>query len=191
MLKINFEKATNWYEGIEFDGSHKVTSANHNKELGIASIRLSAPRGNSATVLASVIIYMTNDMEIFGTVYAKKDGSGLNFGTEQREYKKADETKGFADINVKVPMSIQAQVLRYASTKVQEVAQAPAQAPVQQYAPAPVAPQYAPAPVQQYAPAPAQTQAPVNPSADLVSKLQAGVQLTTEEIQSMLAQGTI
>lgn len=126
MLKINFDKTGNWYEGLDFEGSHLVTSEKHNADLGISSIRLTPANGDSARVLANVRVYFSNGLEMFGTLYPSADGNGLNFGVDRRDWiDKATGEKRYQDINVRVPMSIQAQIMRYATTKATEVANQP------------------------------------------------------------------
>lgn len=126
MLKINFDKSGNWYEGMDFEGSHLVTSDKHNADLGISSIRLKKPNGDSERVVASVRVYFMNGLEMFGTLYPSNSGEGFNFGVDRRDWiDGATGEKKFQDINVRVPMAIQAQIMRYATTKSTSVASAP------------------------------------------------------------------
>lgn len=193
MLKLNEEKLGKWYDGVDFENSHLVTSKNHNTDLGISGIILRKPNstGSNGRVFASAIINFTNGLSVNGSVYVDKSLTGLTFGVTQTE-PNADKQR--FDINVKVPMSIQAQVLRYATTKAVEVANAPVQAPTQQ---APVQQ----APTQTYAPQaqhPAYQQAPVAqapvqsaPAQNSFVNPATGLPMTVEEITAMMAQGRI
>lgn len=134
MLRLDFSKELNWYNGVEFEDSHLVTSENYNKALGITGIILSPPatHGSNGRVLAGVTIMFENKLTLNGTVYANKKGTGLTFGVEQTKYDRADGSVGYADINVNVPTAIQAQVLRWATTKAKDVP-VTKKAPVQEY----------------------------------------------------------
>lgn len=182
MLKLNEEKLGKWYNGVDFENSHLITDKNHNTDLGISGIILRKPNstGSNGRVFASVIINFVNGLTVNGSLYVDKTGKGLTFGVEQR--KTDGPNPEYYDINVRVPMSIQAQVLRYATTKAVEVANVPAQqqAPAQQ--------QYQ-APVQQQAPA--QTYAPQAPAANAYINPATGQALTVEEMEFMMAQGNI
>ena len=126
MVQLNFEKDVVWYMGVEFEDSHLVTDKNYNKDLGISSIIMEAPKGNDASVLASVTIRFTNNLEVEGTVYAARNGADLHFGTKQQKLKRLDGVEYWRHVDVKVPMAISAQVLRYAETKRKEEAMIPA-----------------------------------------------------------------
>lgn len=181
MLKLNEEKLGKWYDGVDFENSHLVTSKNHNTDLGISGIILRKPNstGSNGRVFASAIINFTNGLSVNGSVYVDKSLKGLTFGVTQTE-KNADGDR--FDINVRVPMSIQAQVLRYATTKAVEVANAPVQqAPVQQ------------APAQNYAPQaqhPAQAPIQTAPAQNFINPA-TGLPMTVEEITAMMNQGRI
>lgn len=145
MLKLNTERSGKWYAGVDFENSHVVTDKNHNTDLGIEGIILKAPTttGKNGRVFASVVIRFINGMSVFGSLYVDKALDGLTFGVDTRQ-----TDNGPVDINVKVPMAIQAQVIRYALTKAITVAggpvvETPAQsAPAQQQYQAPAQPQY-------------------------------------------------
>ena len=146
MLQVNFAKEGNWYEGLEFSDSHLVTSANHNKDLGIAGIILSKPNGGEHAiekmVRASVTVLFENGLTMYGTLYENTKG-GFNFGVATRKYMNAAGEEQSVNHNLgNIPMAIQAQVMRYATTRTQVVASAPVvetPAPVATPAPAPVA----------------------------------------------------
>lgn len=162
MLKLNQERSGKWYQGVEFEDSHLITNENHNKDLGISGIIIKAPNttGKNGRVFGSVTIRFTNGLAVFGSLYVDKAGNGLTFGVDQRT---ADNGERF-DINVRVPMAIQAQVLRFAMTKAESVASVPAPAKpsyqeyAQQQAPVQQAPTPQVAPVQEQ---PSVAQAPV------------------------------
>ncbi len=144
MLKLNTERSGKWYAGVDFENSHLVTDKNHNTDLGIEGIILKAPTttGKNGRVFASVVIRFINGMSVFGSLYVDKALDGLTFGVDTRQ-----TDNGPVDINVKVPMAIQAQVIRYALTKAITVAGGPVvETPAQS----------APAQQQYQAPAPAQ-----------------------------------
>lgn len=130
MLKLNKEIAGKWYDGVDFEDSHLVTADNHNKELGIAGIILKNPNstGKNGRVFGSATIRFVNGLTVFGSLYIDRAGDGLTFSVDQR---KGDNDE-YYDINVRVPMSIQAQVIRYAMTKAEEVAHVPAAPAVQE-----------------------------------------------------------
>lgn len=187
MLKLNAEKLGKWYDGVDFENSHLVTTANHNADLGISGIILRKPNsaGSNGRVFSAVTINLTNGLAIFGSLYVDKALNGLTFGVTQTEPNAQNERY---DINVRVPMSIQAQVLRFAMTKAVEVAtqapakpayKAPTQAPAQQYYQAPVQQQSAPVQEQH----PAHNQAPVNPMN--------GQALTVEQMEYMVTNGQL
>lgn len=144
VMDFNTSRGTDWYKGTSFTNGDLVTDGGSNRALGIKDIRFSKPRGNHNRVVATVTIELVNDVRMYGTVYWSKDFSNLTFGVEQRKYENPDKTIGYADINVRIPRAIQAQVLRHAETRMVE---APV-AEVQQYQ-APVQEAPAPAPVQE------------------------------------------
>lgn len=108
-------KGSDWYKKDGFAGSHLVTDRPSNAELGIENIRLTPPKGAHARVKANVSIRFDNGLAVFGTVFGAKNGTDLTFGVDQRKYEDNGRT-GYADINVSVPMTIQAQVLRFADS---------------------------------------------------------------------------
>lgn len=188
MLKLNEEKLGKWYDGVDFENSHLVTNKNHNTDLGISGIILRKPNstGSNGRVFASAIINFTNGLSVNGSVYVDKSLTGLTFGVTQTE-KNADGER--YDINVRVPMSIQAQVLRYATTKAVEVANAPVQAPAQQAPAQNYAPQAQQQPAYQQAPA-AQSPVQAAPTQNFINP-STGLPMTVEEITAMMNQGRI
>ena len=127
MIQLNFDKQDVWYMGLEFEDIHLVTDKNYNKELGISSIILEKPKTDEPVVLAGVTIRFTNRMEVEGTIYAQKNGKDMHFSTRQQKLTNREGKPYYIPVDVKVPMAISAQVLRYAETKrKEEVALIPA-----------------------------------------------------------------
>lgn len=156
MLKFNFKTiaGSDWYKGNEtFGASH---------ELGIRVVEFYPPNsaGSNGRVLANAVIRFMNGMSVYGTIYGARNGSDITFGVEQRQYEQDGATK-YADINVRIPLTIQKHVLQYASTRVEQVS-APVQNNVQQ---------------------PVQAQATVNAGANNPFG-----QLTPEQFQAMVEQ---
>lgn len=185
MLQVNFTKEGNWYEGLEFSDSHLVTSANHNKDLGIAGIILSKPNGGEHAiekmVRASVTVLFENGLTMYGTLYENTKG-GFNFGVATRKYKDASGVEQSVNQNLgNIPMAIQAQIMRYAATRTQVVASAPVVE-----TPAPVA---TPEPVA--TPAPVTTPAPVATvavgQAETLKALLSKPGLTADQINAIIS----
>lgn len=134
MLNFNFKtiNGADWYTQDETFGA--------NQELGIRVVEFYPPNSNGSNgrVLANAVIRFLNGMSVYGTIYASRNGQNITFGVDQRKYEEAGQTK-YADINVRLPLTIQKHVLNYASTKVsvptQQPVQQPTQQPVQQQAP--------------------------------------------------------
>ena len=181
MLQVNFAKEGNWYEGLEFSDSHLVTSANHNKDLGIAGIILSKPNGGEhaieKNVRASVTVLFENGLTMYGTLYENTKG-GFNFGVATRKYMNAAGEEQSVNHNLgNIPMAIQAQVMRYATTRTQVVASAPVAE-----TPAPVA---TPAPVT--TPAPVATEANAAGQAETLKALLSKPGLTADQINAIIS----
>ena len=126
MLSLDFERKGPWYMGVEFEDSHLVTDKNHNQNLGISSIILREPKSKESEVLASVLIRFTNRLEVEGAIYPAKNGSEMNFNTQQKKLFRQDGSEYYIPVDVRVPMAISAQVLRHAETKRKEEAVIPA-----------------------------------------------------------------
>lgn len=109
-------KGANWYNESKFSGADVVTDSASNRGLGIDDIQFYKPNGTSARVVASVLIYLTNSVRLEGTLYRAKNNENLTFGVQQRTYKGTDGKTNYVDINVRIPLQIQAQVLRHAET---------------------------------------------------------------------------
>lgn len=182
MLQVNFAKEGNWYEGLEFSDSHLVTSANHNKDLGIAGIILSKPNGGEhaieKNVRASVTVLFENGLTMYGTLYENTKG-GFNFGVATRKYKDAAGVEQSVNQNLgNIPMAIQAQIMRYATTRTQVVASAPVVE-----TPAPVA---TPAPVVTPAPVATEASAAVG-QAETLKALLSKPGLTADQINAIIS----
>ena len=182
MLQVNFEKEGNWYEGLEFSDSHLVTSANHNKDLGIAGIILSKPNGGEhaieKNVRASVTVLFENGLTMYGTLYENTKG-GFNFGVATRKYNDAAGVEQSVNQNLgNIPMAIQAQIMRYATTRTQVVASAPVVE-----TPAPVA---TPAPVVTPAPVATEASAAVG-QAETLKALLSKPGLTADQINAIIS----
>lgn len=156
MLKFNFKTiaGSDWYKGNETFGA--------SQELGIRVVEFYPPNsaGSNGRVLANAVIRFMNGMSVYGTIYGARNGQDITFGVEQRQYQQDGATK-YADINIRIPLTIQKHVLQYASTRVETVS-APVQNNVQQ---------------------PVQAQATVNAGANNPFG-----QLTPEQFQAMVEQ---
>ena len=165
------ETKGNWYmdENSYYENAYLVNANNGNKELGIQHIGLFVPETTAAQApIFNVILRLTCGITINGAIFPQKEQTGIRLDMGQVAYKKADGTQGYRQ-ETNIPRAIQAQVLRYATTRLVHVERPveAVQAPV-----APVAPVYNQAPVYQSAPtyqpaynqasaAPAPVQAPV------------------------------
>lgn len=168
------ETKGNWYmdENSYYENAYLVNANNGNKELGIQHIGLFVPETTTAQApIFNVILRLTCGITINGAIFPQKEQTGIRLDMGQVAYKKADGTQGYRQ-ETNIPRAIQAQVLRYATTRlvhverpVEAVAPVYNQAPVYQSAPT-YQPAYNQAPV---APAPVAqepAQAPVNPLAE-------------------------
>lgn len=141
MLKLDTSKiklqGVNWYNESQFAGAEKVTSGPSNEALGIKNIALYDRSDDNA--FANADIEFENGVRVRGTIWLTKDKNHLRLGF----YQDFDEASGkyYAREVMHMPLEIQAQVLRYASTKAMSVdvpvvtappATAPASAPATQ-----------------------------------------------------------
>ena len=124
VMDFSATKGSNWYKKGNFDTA--------NKELGIRAVRFNKPNGTHERVIASAIIEMDNGLTVFGTVYLASNKEDLTFGVQQRKYQSDGEDR-YADINVSVPLPIQAYVLNLAEARMTE---GPVTAPAQPAEPA-------------------------------------------------------
>ena len=160
------ETKSNWYmdENSYYENAYLVNANNGNKELGIQHIGLFVPETTTAHApIFNVILRLTCGVTINGAIFPQKEQAGIRLDMGQVAYTKADGTPGYRQ-ETNIPRAIQAQVLRYATTRLVHV-ERPAeavQAPVAPVAPV-AAPVYNQAPVYQSAPThqPAYNQAPV------------------------------
>ena len=167
------ETKGNWYmdENSYYENAYLVNANNGNKELGIQHIGLFVPETTTANApIFNVILRLTCGVTINGAIFPQKEQTGIRLDMGQVAYKKADGTDGYRQ-ETNIPRAVQAQVLRYATTRLVHVERPveAVQAPVAPVAPAPVynqAPVYESAPVYQSAPTyqPAYNQAPVAPA---------------------------
>ena len=162
------ETKGNWYmdENSYYENAYLVNEKNGNKELGIQHIGLFVPETTAAHApIFNVILRLTCGVTINGAIFPQKEQTGIRLDMGQVAYKKTDGTDGYRQ-ETNIPRAVQAQVLRYATTRLVHVERPveAVQAPV-----APAAPVYNQAPVYQSAPtyqpaynqAPAPVQAPV------------------------------
>ena len=164
------ETKGNWYmdENSYYENAYLVNANNGNKELGIQHIGLFVPETTTANApIFNVILRLTCGVTINGAIFPQKEQTGIRLDMGQVAYKKADGTDGYRQ-ETNIPRAVQAQVLRYATTRLVHVERPveAVQAPVAPVAPAPVynqAPVYQSAPTYQpaYDQAPAPVQAPV------------------------------
>lgn len=168
------ETKGNWYmdENSYYENAYLVNANNGNKELGIQHIGLFVPETTVADApIFNVILRLTCGVTINGAIFPQKEQTGIRLDMGQVKYKKADGTDGYRQ-ETNIPRAIQAQVLRYATTRLVHV-ERPVEAVHAPVAP-PTAPAYNQAPVYQSAPtyqpaynqAQAPAQAPVNPLAE-------------------------
>ena len=160
------ETKGNWYmdENSYYENAYLVNANNGNKELGIQHIGLFVPETTTAQApIFNVILRLTCGITINGAIFPQKEQTGIRLDMGQVAYKKADGTQGYRQ-ETNIPRAIQAQVLRYATTRLVHV-ERPVEAVQAPVAPAP-APVYNQAPVYQSAPTyqPAYNQAPVAPA---------------------------
>lgn len=163
-MDFNAVKGSNWYKKGNFDTACP--------ELGIREVRFTAPNGSHERVIANAIIELDNSITLFGTIYLARNGEDLTFGVQQREYTQ-DGVKRYVDINVRIPLKVQAHVLNLAEGRMLE---GPAQ-PVQSANPAPQASQ----PAQDTQPAP-QAQASDAPQKDVS-------EMSRDELLAFVAKG--
>lgn len=157
------ETKGNWYmdENSYYENAYLVNANNGNKELGIQHIGLFVPETTAAHApIFNVILRLTCGVTINGAIFPQKEQTGIRLDMGQVAYKKADGTDGYRQ-ETNIPRAIQAQVLRYATTRLVHV-ERPVEAVHAPVAP-PTAPVYNQAPVYQSAPTyqPAYNQAPV------------------------------
>ena len=163
------ETKGNWYmdENSYYENAYLVNENNGNKELGIQHIGLFVPETTAAHApIFNVILRLTCGVTINGAIFPQKEQTGIRLDMGQVAYKKADGTDGYRQ-ETNIPRAIQAQVLRYATTRLVHV-ERPVEAvhaPAAPVAP-PTAPVYNQAPVYQSAPTyqPAYNQEPVAPA---------------------------
>lgn len=121
MLKLDTSKiklqGVNWYNESQFAGAEKVTSGPSNEALGIKNIALYDRSDDNA--FANADIEFENGVRVRGTIWLTKDKNHLRLGF----YQDFDEASGkyYAREVMHMPLEIQAQVLRYASTKAMTV----------------------------------------------------------------------
>ncbi len=186
------ETKGNWYmdENSYYENAYLVNAENGNKELGIQHIGLFVPETTTANApIFNVILRLTCGVTINGAIFPQKEQTGIRLDMGQVAYKKADGKDGYSQ-ETNIPRAIQAQVLRYATTRLVHVERPveAVQAPV-----APVAPAYNQAPVYQSVPTyqPAYNQAPVAPAPVQASVAQAPANPLAEqdmaEIERMFA----
>ena len=169
-----------------YQDSHLVTANPGNKDLGINHIRLTIVENpNPKAPLFRVQIRLAHNITVYGSIFRQNKGNGLRLSITQDKSVNAQGTEEYYDV-VRLPIAIQAQVLRFASTWTQEVAGVPApayaQQPTQGYAPpadyyagyqappAPVAQPQRQAPVQYQAP-----QAPVQQAQPMAEQVPVAV----------------
>ena len=157
------ETKGNWYmdENSYYENAYLVNANNGNKELGIQHIGLFVPETTAPHApIFNVILRLTCGITINGAIFPQKEQTGIRLDMGQVAYKKADGTDGYRQ-ETNIPRAIQAQVLRYATTRLVHV-ERPVEAVQAPVAP-PTAPVYNQAPVYQSAPTyqPAYNQAPV------------------------------
>ena len=160
------ETKGNWYmdENSYYENAYLVNANNGNKELGIQHIGLFVPETTTANApIFNVILRLTCGVTINGAIFPQKEQTGIRLDMGQVAYKKADGTDGYRQ-ETNIPRAVQAQVLRYATTRLVHV-ERPVEAVHAPAAPAP-APVYNQAPVYQSAPTyqPAYNQAPAAPA---------------------------
>lgn len=134
VMDFNVTKGSDWYKKGDFDTS--------NPELNIRQVRFTKPNGNHERVVANAVIELDNDVTLFGTIYLARNGQDLTFGVDQRKYQ-VDGQDRYTDINVRIPLKIQAFVLNLAEKRMTD---GPAVPPAQPAKPAESAPAEAPAP---------------------------------------------
>lgn len=124
VMDFNATKGSDWYKKGDFDTS--------NPELNIRQVRFTKPNGNHERVVANAVIELDNDVTLFGTIYLARNGQDLTFGVDQRKYQ-VDGQDRYTDINVRIPLKIQAFVLNQAEKRMTD---GPAVPPAQSSAPA-------------------------------------------------------
>jgi hypothetical protein len=157
------ETKGNWYmdENSYYENAYLVNANNGNKELGIQHIGLFVPETTAEHApIFNVILRLTCGITINGAIFPQKEQTGIRLDMGQVAYTKADGTQGYRQ-ETNIPRAIQAQILRYATTRLVHV-ERPVEAVHAPVAP-PTAPVYNQAPVYQSAPTyqPAYNQAPV------------------------------
>lgn len=107
-------KGANWYLSNNFARADKVTDKRSNPELGIEDIALrKVDEGYEGEVDAT--IRFDNGLLVFGRIFQSKNGQNLVLSFREKKNKDEDgNIIGSYVYNVKVPLEIQAQVLRHA-----------------------------------------------------------------------------
>ena len=107
-------KGSDWYLKGHFARADKVTDKRSNPELGIEDIALrKVDEGYEGEVDAT--IRFENGLLVFGRLFKSKNGQNLVMSFREKKNKDDDgNIIGSYVYNVKVPLEIQAQVLRHA-----------------------------------------------------------------------------